>query len=66
MIDLEFIRSFFPPAISKESRFDRYMLKEYLQLLILDHLANTCGGIVDCLTNKISTNYRIVADYIYV
>ena len=28
MIDLEFIRSFFPPAISKESRFDRYMLKE--------------------------------------
>lgn len=37
MIDLEFIRSFFPPAISKESRFDRYMLKEYLQLLILDN-----------------------------
>ena len=41
MIDIEYIRSFFPPSIARESRFDRYMLKEYLQLLILDHLANT-------------------------
>ena len=41
MIDIEYIRSFFPPAIARESRFDRYMLKEYLQLLILDHLATT-------------------------
>lgn len=41
MIDIEYIRGFFPPAIAQESRFDRYMLKEYLQLLILDHLATT-------------------------
>ncbi len=41
MIDIEYIRSFFPPAIAHESRFDRYMLKEYLQLLILDHLSIT-------------------------
>lgn len=41
MIDLNFIRSFFSPAIARESRFDRYMLKEYLQLLILDHLTTT-------------------------
>lgn len=41
MIDIAYIRSFFPPAISGESRFDRYMLKEYLQLMILDHLAAT-------------------------
>ena len=41
MIDLDFIRSFFPPVIARESRFDRYMLKEYLQLLILDHLTTT-------------------------
>ena len=41
MIDIEYIRSFFPLSIARESRFDRYMLKEYLQLLILDHLANT-------------------------
>ena len=41
MIDIEYIRGFFPPTITRESRFDRYMLKEYLQLLILDHLATT-------------------------
>ena len=41
MIDMDYIRGFFPPSISGESRFDRYMLKEYLQLLILDHLATT-------------------------
>lgn len=41
MIDIEYIRSFFPTAIARESRFDRYMLKEYLQLLILDHLTTT-------------------------
>ena len=41
MIDIEYIRSFFPPVIARESRFDRYMLKEYLQLQILDHLATT-------------------------
>ena len=41
MIDLAFIRSFFPRAIAEDNRFQRYMLKEYLQLLILDHLANS-------------------------
>lgn len=41
MIDLQYIRSFFPPTIARDSRFDRYMLKEYLLLMILDHLATT-------------------------
>ena len=41
MIDLVFIRGFFPQAIASDSRFQRYMLKEYLQLLILDRLANS-------------------------
>ena len=41
MIDLAFIRSFFPPVIADDSRFHRFMLKEYLQLLILDYLANS-------------------------
>ena len=58
MIDLEFIRSFFPPVIARESRFDRYMLKEYLQLLILDHLTTTP------YINKVSfiggTNLRLI------
>ena len=58
MIDIEYIRSFFPPSIARESRFDRYMLKEYLQLLILDHLAITP------YINKVSfiggTNLRLI------
>lgn len=41
MIDIEYIRGFFPPAIARESRFDRYMLKEYLQLMIIDYIATT-------------------------
>ena len=41
MIDLTYLRSFFPPAIANNSRFDRYMLKEYLQLMILDHIATS-------------------------
>ena len=58
MIDIEYIRSFFPPTIARESRFDRFMLKEYLQLLILDHLATTP------YINKVSfiggTNLRLI------
>lgn len=58
MIDLEYIRSFFPPKIARESRFERYMLKEYLQILILDHLATTP------YINKVSfiggTNLRLI------
>ncbi|MBQ6276034.1 MAG: nucleotidyl transferase AbiEii/AbiGii toxin family protein [Bacteroidales bacterium] len=58
MIDIEYIRSFFPPIIASQSRFDRYMLKEYLQLQILDYLTTTS------YINKISfiggTNLRIV------
>lgn len=41
MIDLEYIRSFFPPAVANDSRFDRYMLKEYHQLMILDYISTT-------------------------
>lgn len=58
MIDLQYIRSFFPPTIARDSRFDRYMLKEYLLLMILDHLATTP------FINKVSfiggTNLRLI------
>lgn len=58
MIDLDYIRSFFSPMIARESRFERYMLKEYLQLLILDHIATTP------YINKVSfiggTNLRLI------
>lgn len=58
MIDIEYIRSFFPVAIAHESRFDRYMLKEYLQLLILDHLAKTTY--INKLTFIGGTNLRLI------
>lgn len=38
MIDLQYIRNFYPVNIGKNPRFDRLMLKEYLQLLILDYV----------------------------
>lgn len=41
MIDLQHIRNFYPAAIGQNSRFDRLMLKEYLQLLILEYLSTS-------------------------
>lgn len=45
-------------TLSEETMDDFYLFKERM-------LFNTCGEIVDCLTNKKSTNYRIVADELY-
>ena len=58
MIDIEYIRSFFPPTIARESRFYRYMLKEYLQLLILDHLTTT--PYISKITFIGGTNLRLI------
>ena len=41
MIDLQYLRNYFPANIAHNSRFDRLMLKEYLQLLILEHLESS-------------------------
>ncbi len=41
MIDLQYIRNFYPTNIGGNQRFDRLLLKEYLQLLILDHIQTT-------------------------
>jgi predicted nucleotidyltransferase component of viral defense system len=41
MIQVEQIRSFFPPFLRENPTFQKYMLKEYLQLLILDFLTTT-------------------------
>lgn len=57
MIDIDFIRGFFPAAIADAGRYDRYMLKEYIQLLILDHLAS--GPYIDKLTFIGGTNLRL-------
>lgn len=45
-------------TLSKQTMDDFYLFKERM-------LYNTCGVIVDCLINKKSTNYRIVADELY-
>lgn len=45
-------------TLSEETMNDFYLLKERL-------LFNTSKEIVDCLVNKKSTNYRIVADELY-
>lgn len=41
MIDLEFIKSFFPESIRDNRNFNKMMLKEYLQLMILDFISTT-------------------------
>ena len=58
MIDLEYIRGFFPPAVSRDKRFDRYMLKEYIQLTILEHLMSS--KYADRLSFIGGTNLRLV------
>ncbi len=41
MIQLEQIRHYFPVPIREHSIFDKHILKEYLQLMMLDHLSST-------------------------
>lgn len=41
MIDVNFIKSYFPHHIRENTLFDTQMLKEYIQLMILDYLSTT-------------------------
>ncbi|MDD4178367.1 MAG: nucleotidyl transferase AbiEii/AbiGii toxin family protein [Bacteroidales bacterium] len=41
MISIEAIRNFYPPAWRNNSLFEKYMLKEYVQLMILDFLSTS-------------------------
>ncbi len=41
MIPLDAIKNFFPPHIREDALFVKFMLKEYLQLLMLDYLSTT-------------------------
>jgi predicted nucleotidyltransferase component of viral defense system len=41
MMQLELIKNFFPLEIRENASFQKYMLKEYIQLLILDFLSTT-------------------------
>ena len=41
MIQIEQLKNFFQPFLRENPSFSKYMLKEYIQLLILDYLATT-------------------------
>lgn len=41
MVDISIIKSFFPAQIRDNQVFEKYMLKEYVQLTILDYLSTT-------------------------
>ena len=41
MIDMDFVRGYFPPQMRENALFDKHMLKEYLQSMILDFLSST-------------------------
>ena len=41
MIQLEMIKNYFPAELQDNTSFKKYMLKEYLQLAILDFLSTT-------------------------
>ncbi len=58
MIQIEQIRNYFPAAIRENSVFDRHILKEYLQLMILDYLSST--QYVSKIVFIGGTNLRIV------
>lgn len=41
MISVEEIKNFYPARIRENAVFNKYMLKEYMQLLIMDYISTT-------------------------
>ena len=41
MLDLEYIRGFYPPYIAQNANFQKHMLKEYVELLALEWIARS-------------------------
>lgn len=58
MIQIDAIKGYFPAEIRNNSLFDRYILKEYIQLLILDYLSAT--RFIRKITLIGGTNLRLV------
>jgi len=58
MIQLDQIKNYFPIGLRDNAWFQKYMLKEYLQLLILDFLSNT--PYIRKITFIGGTNLRLV------
>ena len=58
MIDLQQIKNYFPADVKENPIFKKYMLKEYVQLLILDFLSSL--AYVEKITFIGGTNLRLV------
>ena len=41
MIDISYINGYFPPHLASNAAFQKHILKEYIQLMVLDYLADT-------------------------
>ena len=58
MIDLDSLRKYFPAAVRENAVFGKHILKEYLQLMILDFISST--NYADKLCFIGGTNLRLV------
>lgn len=58
MIQLELIKNYFPVGLRESASFQKHMLKEYIQLLILDFLSTT--SYIKKITFIGGTNLRLV------
>ena len=58
MIDLTYIRGFYPPQIANNANFQKHLLKEYIELLAMEWLAQSAYS--DKLTFIGGTNLRLI------
>ncbi len=59
MIDLSYIKEFYPPSIKQVTNFDKHLLKEYLELASLEYISKESGD-ADKLSFIGGTNLRLV------
>ncbi len=55
MIDIDQIRGYFPAAVRDNAVFYKHMLKEYIQLMILDFISSSTYAGKLCFIGGIST-----------
>lgn len=58
MIDISYINSYFPNSLTSNSAFQKHILKEYIQLMVLDHIS--MSGYINKLSFIGGTNLRII------
>lgn len=58
MIDLNYINGFYPLQIASNASFQKHLLKEYIQLMVLDYLATT--SYISKLAFIGGTNLRLI------